>query len=1021
MKKYLSILLALLALICSCQEEQPIDDGGENGPGKDPASAELFLSATKLVFSSWGGSQTVDVTTNQTGWTATAADDSKEWLSVTSGNNAFTISVTENPSATERQGSVTVSAGEKTVTLAISQEAGDAVEEDEDTSVSYTLAEGTTIAPKALAPYITSIDKNGHVFTIGKDIPEELVPSRGKLIINTPTSVLPGGLLANIQSIDRNADGGYDVHYSELEIGDVFASLDINSEGLNIAPYVTDVLDGDGNPLAYTATKAAYSKNFHIEFSQTFTFVKNENDDSPYSASINFTPKIILDLLMKFQMTAGDGELSSVNFKLDTNVSIGADLSLDASGTFNFVDPKKRIATIVVAAIPVGPLLITPKIDIYPIANVSGKISFYVSMTQTFKSSAWMHWNKLDGLSCQCTKPEMQESDTKFEEGAKLEGSLNLGLSPTAAIGVYDDLVDFGLSLDIVESNTISGSFDLAALIKGGLGGAAVGGLLSTEIAASIGIGAKTRVHLGSLEFETTGHGVSVELAKWKLFPTISEDVEAFQEGGGSYTFRTTVSDYSILSGIPGSTCGGIVLYYRDLDSDTPHVFPFDMDNSKRENLYHAPWVKQTIQATATGLEPGKKYNFSVGWQIGDFLIPLFEVPEVQAISPQNLQALQEILADIRSCASGNWEGCNWNEDKVPFTKYENLLYSFSDAGDSTWVYITLPPAWKLGSSLNVNNHSAGKGLIWQITITGANRKFNTINIQDTGCDGVYGYEVTTDNFIFRGRDPGLLLSANEKWDVSGCPGIYRLGYSAPVMIADDCPNLGQMEINVPSGKTLRSLSIKNNKIRICEMGGEGTLTSAAIAAMSTVNCNSRELIIANSDMSSISIGDGPTIVDIGGVASVSISNASHVKRITARQGISSLSVVDCPVLTDLDASRCEDLTSFSVSNLPKIHYLDVSNSPKLKCVMPSLFDSMLGDGAEGLHYSRLYDYKVKQVDAEVSPGEGWHLLKKITYNGDWICSLWYYNNGYGFYYSGEPTRGYHGRTKPDYMYWEWD
>ena len=213
-------------------------------------------------------------------------------------------------------------------------------------------------------------------------------------------------------------------------------------------------------------------------------------------------------------------------------------------------------------------------------------------------------------------------------------------------------------------------------------------------------------------------------------------------------------------------------------------------------------------------------------------------------------------------------------------------------------------------------------------------------------------------------------------------------------------------------------------------MGGEGTISADAIAGMGSVNCSTRILGISRSDMSSINIGSGPTRVDIAGVPSVTVSNATHLKDLTVRKGVSSLSVYDCPALKTFDAEEAESLTAFNVSNLPAITNLTVGYTPKLKSVMPTMFVNMLQDGHSGLGYPIRYDYRAKTVDPEESPGEGWKMLKKYT--GSWVdgegqvhndfyASLWYYDRGYGFYFSGEPTRGYHGTTEPPYMDWLWD
>ena len=1029
MKKYLSILAAL-AMLCSCQEEPVIDDGGGDGPGggggnNNQPGVELTLSASKMAFSSFCGEQVVEVSTNQQSWTADVAQESSEWLSIDTEDKTLKVSVTDNPGASERQGVVLVKAGGNTVTLTVTQDAsGDNAADGEETKVEYTLTEGTRIAPKALAQYIKSVNQGAKTFVIDKNIPAELLPQKGRLIINTPTSVLPGGLLADVQTISEGADG-YLVQYSDVTLGQLFESLDLNSEGLDIGGYVTGIEDAEGNPVEYTSTKAATSKHYHVDIGNIPSL------DLPLGLS--FTPQIGIDIWLKMQMTVGDGKLSSLNFKVDTDVTLGADIELAVDAPFDWY---KKLLSIYVAAIPVGPVLLTPSIDIYGRIDGGGKLSLIASVSSTISSYAWLSYDELTKKphgDLNCDPPEKVEGS--FKAGTKLEASLAYGLGVGASVGIFGEFLSVGLTLDLQRKEKLSVFLDMDAWKNPSVGTLVGAGIEAAELESSIELGGT--LHMSFLGYEPDPihvTGFSFPLDKYKVFPPVNHDVLVLQESGDVYSFKTTVDGPSLFSGAQGATCGELVLYYRDYSNalNTPQIFHFDLDQAKIDALWKDRDHVQTIETKASGLTPGKKYDFHIAWLIGDTLIPIFTLPEVMAIKPKDLDALHQILSDIRSSASGRWEECNWDSNYLPVNKLKNVDFNWFQAeSDSTWVDITIPQEWKTGGNLTINDHSSGNTLIWQLHILGdPPRSFNSISVLDKHCNGLW-CNSETKSFVFRGMDPGN-VTATDFWDVSGSPGIYQLGYSASVMIADDCPNLGAMKIFVPKGKTLNSLSIKNNKLRICELGGEGTITSDAIAAMSDAACIGRDLAISNSDMSSITIGDGPTSVDIAGVASVTVANASNIKRINTGKGVSSLSVVGCPVLYWLNAERSSEyLTSFHVSGLPSISYLYVYLQ-KASMVIPQVFLDMMYDGAvsgpdEGLSYNRRYEYEEKHGDdVLISPGEGWHLIKKRTetyetwdddgnsyYKTDVLSTLWYYDNGCGFYFSGEPSRGYHGKTSP--------
>ena len=73
-------------------------------------------------------------------------------------------------------------------------------------------------------------------------------------------------------------------------------------------------------------------------------------------------------------------------------------------------------------------------------------------------------------------------------------------------------------------------------------------------------------------------------------------------------------------------------------------------------------------------------------------------------------------------------------------------------------------------------------------------------------------------------------------------------------------------------------------------------------------------------------------------------------------------------------------MSSFEASGLPAIEELDCSHNTSLTGVMLPVFDQMLNAGYTP-HYDIRYEYE-------------WEELKK--------------DNGFGYYYEGEPERGYH-------------
>ena len=101
----------------------------------------ITLSPTSLSFGEAGGEQEVEMTANTT-WNI--ASDGAYWLSINrvsavKGTSKLTVKVIRNFSDRPRTGTVTFSFGEKTVTLAVSQEAGTPIEDGAYVPDGYTL------------------------------------------------------------------------------------------------------------------------------------------------------------------------------------------------------------------------------------------------------------------------------------------------------------------------------------------------------------------------------------------------------------------------------------------------------------------------------------------------------------------------------------------------------------------------------------------------------------------------------------------------------------------------------------------------------------------------------------------------------------------------------------------------------------------------------------------------------------------------------------------------------------------
>ena len=109
MKKTLLFLFTALAVLASCEPKVP----------EKPEDPSLSVKPESVVIDAAGGSQTIDVTANNS-WTAEITSGT-EWLSVSTSSDSFSISAQANPTHQNRMGSVTVKSDKLSKVISVTQ------------------------------------------------------------------------------------------------------------------------------------------------------------------------------------------------------------------------------------------------------------------------------------------------------------------------------------------------------------------------------------------------------------------------------------------------------------------------------------------------------------------------------------------------------------------------------------------------------------------------------------------------------------------------------------------------------------------------------------------------------------------------------------------------------------------------------------------------------------------------------------------------------------------------------------
>lgn len=319
--------------------------------------------------------------------------------------------------------------------------------------ITYDLSKNAVIIPEATTKQLSNVDTIGHKLTLPTSAGK---PEVGQcLIFNTPTKQLPDGLLAKVKKV-KESSKGYDIVYEDAQLKDAFKNIDIPEQYIPLGQYVEHIYDAKGNEVKFNRsekTRASGIKSFEIVLPE----IGWEIDKG-----IELTPKMSIDLLMRYVFIFGDYELSYCGVKFDADITVGADLNCELKGAKLF-EKKVHLLTLVCGAIPIGPVLLTPSIDVQGIVKADGKITLEASISYERTLHVGMIYQKGAGMKPTYELDPEEPDALKFTFGPKFEGGISYGVIMGGNIGIFGKTLAVRSRLNIVKKETISGKLDLAA------------------------------------------------------------------------------------------------------------------------------------------------------------------------------------------------------------------------------------------------------------------------------------------------------------------------------------------------------------------------------------------------------------------------------------------------------------------------------------------------------------------------------------------------------------------------------
>lgn len=979
MKRISLLALSLMILLQGCgRREDPT-----------PQNYQLKLDPTTLVLSAAGEAQTVQVTTDAPSWKAEASAD---WIKVSTSGNTISVSAEANPDKDSRSGAVRVTAGETRAEVSVLQGGKQTRPADDPYPLAnYGLADGSIFVKKEYTEGITSANPEQNTFTVPSSAVGAQKPETGqKLIMNTPTELFPDGLLAEVQSV-RETNGNYEITYRPLKLEEAFTDLTIEETDLDIGGALLKVLDADGNEVPFTKTKGTEEKSFNISIPEASWPVD-------IIEGLEIKPIMDVKLSMLFQAIIADATLYTFNARVKADMDIGATIALGAEG--NLIDKRWPIFSMYFAAIAVGPVLVTPFVQLEAVFSVSGKVSIEATAIYHTVQKQGIHYDASGGWGMLDYTKENQNGEWKeLSVSPKLEGSIAYGLGLGPYFGVYGKVVAAGVTMDIKLKETVSEAFNL---LDGDptryLSWDFVKHLQNIEYEAATVASASMNVELVNMpaaSLETPEFTISSN--KMKLLPSVNDKTFTFERLDDGMELTIDVFNKHLFG---GRVYAMVKENAQTPDTEARRVYFDNAEDVGMDDLNEGTAESVKLKAFIPLDEEDSDIQYAdIMYKTPDFETPFCLASLEQAFDDTEARAaLLKILENIYGAREGSWEGCNWFNTNQQVYAMKNIRTSFKN-GEFRYK-ITIPSEWKMGKALGVGNYSGNAARFgsWELVFEdGSDANLETFTVSDAHFTGVSlnGDKVTrfsVNSPIWSRFDD---IPSTVTWlDLSTTPveelESAKISESITGLILEDCPKLKKLTVGPSDGNvTAIDYSVKGSSglETICL---QNMTFPSAFFYLNERGNKTAELSFRSCKLEDNSFPGNFTSINFDHCtfATITVSGNKTLERIdlSTSKG-TGLVVKDCPKMSAL---VCPDtgISTFEVENLPEMVYINVENNPNLKRLVPEVFDQIQDNGG-----SVSYDIRYSYTD----------LGGTIEYE----------DNGYGFWYEGEPECGYHGKEPP--------
>ena len=560
----------------------------------------------------------------------------------------------------------------------------------------YKFSDKTVNVTGALKEKMQSLSRNG--FALPADPQGNSPISNGDVFVFPPSEDFPDGRAMKVTGIRAEGD---DYYYTTTlaAIDEIFETLHIEQNGLNIGDRVEKVLGADGREIDFARTKAGFT----LAFPQILGGINSLGID--LNDNLSISPSVELSFNMDLAADVVDCSLRYAKAKINVGANLACDVTVKNGVEKEFESERFKV---LLGAIVIGPVIITPEIYVSFTMKLSGEVNVTFSVNYQKEYFSYTYYDGAGGVHSKAGEVAPAEDYDPFAVTGNISGGIEFGPNLGFSLSLYAGALGISAEMNPHPALTFTGSmpFTMETFANFGL---ASTWLSNAYYEPSIALGFGGSIDIAyrfHKKFEMPeGVSLAYSFGKTYIMPKLGENLDIKTSAGNMAMITTTIKNKAWFDD------NMYVLVHKG-GYQSGEIFakcPFEIPKKPEKE-------GDEVECTAfvRGLVPGERYYVAGPYMtVGAFgytkdlemsPAPVHADRVIEFFDPKIVNAVKGILGDIYASRDGDWKDCNWDKDFDNIRNYKNVTAYYNENGILK-VEISLARDWK-ANRISIKNHS---------------------------------------------------------------------------------------------------------------------------------------------------------------------------------------------------------------------------------------------------------------------------------------------------------------------------